>query len=157
MILPRIPRHVLLGVFMNKDTEELANKLNKLDSSDKLNEFLEKELDVRAKDFKTYITDIINLKGMTITDLRKRSLIDRTYIYQIMDGRKKPGRDKVVAMCIACNLDLEETQKALMYSGNSELYVKSRRDSIIIFAINNRLNVISTNDLLAKYEEPILQ
>lgn len=142
---------------MNKDTEELAKKLNKLDSSDKLNEFLEKELDVRAKDFKTYITDIINLKGMTITDLRKRSLIDRTYIYQIMDGRKKPGRDKVVAMCIACNLDLEETQKALMYSGNSELYVKSRRDSIIIFAINNRLNVISTNDLLAKYEEPILQ
>lgn len=157
MILPRIPRHVLLGVFMNKDTEELAKKLNKLDSSDKLNEFLEKDLDVRAKDFKTYITDVINLKGMTITDLRKRSLIDRTYIYQIMDGRKKPGRDKVVAMCIACNLDLEETQKALMYSGNSELYVKSRRDSIIIFAINNRLNVISTNDLLAKYEEPILQ
>ena len=64
---------------------------------------------------------IIEQKGMSVADLQKKSRIDRTYIYQIMDGSK------------------------------------NRRDSILIYAVNNRLSIMETNALLEEYQTLPLQ
>ncbi|MBQ1895184.1 MAG: helix-turn-helix transcriptional regulator [Clostridiales bacterium] len=141
---------------MIKDTNELNDILSRVDSGDKLDNYIEAELKGNETDFKTYINDYIRTKDMTIADLQKKSLIDRTYIYQLMDGRKNPGRDKVIAIALAGGMTLKECQKALRVSGNGELYSKSRRDTIITYGVNNGLGVIAVNGLLQQYGEPIL-
>lgn len=78
-------------------------------------------------------------------------MLPRTYAYQILNGTKNPGRDKILALCIAAGVDYEETQRALALSNMGKLYPRRREDSIIIFALEQKLSVLQTNELL--YEE----
>ena len=96
-------------------------------------------------------------KGMSIADMQKKSCIDRTYIYQIMDGSKKPGRDKIIAMAVACKMTLPECQRALEIAQEGILYAKSRRDSLIIYAINKKLTIMELNALLEEHGLPVLK
>ena len=89
--------------------------------------------------------------------MQKKSGIDRTYIYQIMDGSKNPGRDKIIAIAIACEMTLAECQRALEISQEGILYAKSRRDSLIIYAINKKLTIMELNALLEEHGLPVLK
>ena len=73
-----------------------------------------------------------------------------------MNGSKRPGRDKILALCIAAGLDLKETKRALESAGEAPLYSRNKRDAIILYAINNRLDIIGLNDLLEKADEQLL-
>ena len=118
---------------MYKDTSELANKLNRLQNRDELDNFIENIKSGENVTFQQIVKDHLQSSDMTIADLGRKCLIDRTYIYQIMDGRKTPGRDKVIAIALALKMDLHETQRLLKLSNNSILYPRNRRDSIIIW------------------------
>ena len=63
-------------------------------------------------------------------------------------GRDNPGKDKIIRLCLAAGLDLEETQRALKVSGMPILYPRDKKDATVIFAIEHGLSVISTNELL---------
>jgi transcriptional regulator with XRE-family HTH domain len=141
-----------------KSTEQLLELLKSIDQKEELNSFIE-ESRLKADDlsFHEYIENHINKKGLSKSEMVKKSLVSRTYAYQILDGRKNPSRDKVIAFCMAAGLDIKETQKALILSQNSELYSRLKRDAIIIFAINNKLNVLSANELLFEMEENTLE
>ncbi|MEE3472219.1 MAG: XRE family transcriptional regulator, partial [Butyrivibrio hungatei] len=85
-----------------------------------------------------------------------RSSLERSYYYQIMKGTRSPGRDKVLRLCLAAELTLRQTTRALELSGNAPLYPKNRRDIILTVAINQKAGVIDANLLLSKYgEEPL--
>lgn len=141
---------------MNKDTDDLMKKLSSTTSSEELDSYLEEIRDKYPSDLKSYFKSILEEKGMTTADMQHKSGIDRTYIYQIMDGRKNPGRDKIIAMSIACRLTLPECQRALEIAKEGILYSKSRRDSIIIYAILNNMNIMELNGLLEQYKLPVL-
>ena len=68
-----------------------------------------------------------------------------------------PTKDKVVRLSLAMNLTLEECQKALKISGRSALYPRVRRDSIIIYALENQLTIFRCDELLKKYGEECLK
>ena len=76
--------------------------------------------------------------------------------YLLLDGRRSPSRDKVISLCLALKLELPETQRALTLTKNGQLYSKSKRDSILIFALGKKLSVIDTNVLLEEMNEPVL-
>lgn len=78
------------------------------------------------------------------------------YAYQILSGIRTPSRDKLIQLALGMNLELEEVQSVLKYSGNAPLYAHNRRDSIIIFAINKKTTVIDLNILLDSKGENIL-
>ena len=141
---------------MNENTNDLMKKLESTDTSEGLASYLEEIRDKYPSDFKSFMEVILKERNMTIADVQRKSGIDRNYIYQIMDGRKNPGRDKIIAIAIACQMDLAECQRALEITNEGILYPKSRRDSIIIFAINNKLSVMDLNGLLEEYKVPIL-
>ena len=87
----------------------------------------------------------------------KKSEIDRTYAYQILNGTKpNPGRDKIIKLCIAGELSVKETTRALEIAKAGILYPREKRDAIILFAINNKLSVQDTNMLLDSYDLDIL-
>lgn len=74
--------------------------------------------------------------------------LDRTYGYQVLNGTKKPSRDKILQLCIGGSFSLKETNKVLKLGNCGELYSKNTRDAVIILGINKKLNVLQINELL---------
>ena len=136
---------------MTDKTGDLMNRLTSTESHEELDQYLASIRDKYPKDLSSYIKAILAEKGMSIADMQKRSCIDRTYIYQIMDGSKNPGRDKIIAMAVACRMTLPECQRALEIAQEGILYAKSRRDSVVIYAINNKMDIMGLNGLLEQY------
>ena len=127
------------------------DKLTSTDSTEELDRYLNEIRDKYPKDLSSYLKAVFAEKGMSTADVQKKSGIDRTYIYQIMDGTKHPGRDKVVAIAIASGMTLAECQRALEIAQEGILYAKSRRDSLMIYAINKKLSIMDLNGLLEEY------
>lgn len=94
---------------------------------------------------------ILSDRKLKTSDLVKLTGLDRTYTYQIMSGRKKPSRDKVIAICFALNMSFEDTQQLLKATGYPILYARFQRDSIIIFALQHNASLTDTNELLYDY------
>ena len=109
---------------MTDKTGDLLNKLTSTDSPEDLDLYLEQIRDKYPKDLSSYIKTILSEKGMNTADMQKKSGIDRTYIYQIMDGSRNPGRDKIIAIAIACEMTLAECQRALEIAQEGILYTK---------------------------------
>ena len=142
---------------MTDKTSDLMEKLQSTENTSELDKYLEDIRGKYPKDLSSYIKAILAEKGMSTADMQKKSGIDRTYIYQIMDGSKNPGRDKIIAMAVACKMTLPECQRALEIAQEGILYAKNRRDSILIYAVNNRLSIMETNALLEEYQTLPLQ
>ena len=138
-------------------TEDLLKRLNASHDLDSLSNYLDGIEKALPDSTGTYLKKLLKEKDVTPSEVIKRSRIERTYCYQIFNGRKKPGRDKLLAISLALSLTLEETQRLLGIAKEGVLYVKSRRDSIIIYAINNKMSVLDTNFLLNQYEESELK
>lgn len=142
---------------MTDKTSDLMDKLTSTDSPEELDKYLEEIRDKYPKDLSSYIKAVLAEKGMSTADMQKKSGIDRTYIYQIMDGSKHPGRDKIIAIAIACEMTLPECQRALEIAQEGILYAKSRRDSLVIYAINKKLSIMELNGLLEEHDLPSLK
>ena len=141
---------------MTDKTSDLMENLQSTENTAELDKYLEEIRDKYPKDLSSYIKAILAEKGMSTADMQKKSGIDRTYIYQIMDGSKNPGRDKIIAMAVACKMTLPECQRALEIAQEGILYAKNRRDSLIIYAIGKKMNIVELNGLLDEYKfEPL--
>ena len=71
-------------------------------------------------------------------------------------GERTPSRDKVIALCLAMGLTPEEAHSLLCHTGFSDIYPKNRRDSVLIFALERKLTVLETNELLYELGEELL-
>lgn len=141
---------------MTDKTKDLMDKLMSTDTPEDLGSYMEAIRDKYPNSLSSYFKAVLAEKGMSIADMQKESGIDRTYIYQIMDGSKNPTKDKIVAMAIACRMTLPECQRALEIADTGILYAKSRRDALIIYAISNGLNIRDLNGLFEEYDLPQL-
>lgn len=110
------------------------------------------------QDFKTYMKSIMEREGIDRATLAKIARLERTYVYQLLDGKKcHPGKDKIILMALALRMSVKETQRALDIAGTATLYPKNTRDSILIYALNKRLSIASTNALLVQRGEKELE
>ena len=136
-----------------RETSDLLNRLKDFNDLESLSQYIKKIETNGPPELNNYIKSIMQEKQICTVELVKRSLIERTYFYQILNGRKKPGRDKLIAIAIALKLSLEETQYLLVMAKEGSLYERRKRDCIIIFALSHELSVLDTNILLTKYSE----
>lgn len=142
---------------MKKTTGELLQILNGINKESELNQFAEDNLvGLEPNTIPQFLEKMIDKYQKNKSQIIEASCIPRTYAYQIFKGIRKPGRDKLLAMCLAIGLNLQESQQALCLSSLGGLYPKKKRDAIIIFAINKGLSVMETNDLLYEMNESIL-
>ena len=81
----------------------------------------------------------------------------RTYGYQIFQGEKNPGRDKIIAITFAMGLNLEECNRLLTLARTNILYSKNKRDAIIIFGIENKYSLSQVNEVLYEMCEDIIE
>ena len=131
------------------ETVELMSILKNIDDESYLDEFV-KITSTNFSDLSlpNFFQNICKENGISKSDLIKNAEIDRTYGYQILNGTKKPSRDKLLKLCISASLDIEESNKALKLGNVGQLYPKNPRDSIIIFGINKKLNLFQIDELL---------
>ncbi len=136
-----------------ESTGDLLNRLKSADSMSSLDEYLESIEGKFNGTFSEYMQQMIDARGISVAELARISKIERTYCYQIMSGKKNPRRDKILLMALAIGMTYEETQRALEISNAGVLYVKSKRDSAIIYGINKKLSVMDVNSILKQIGE----
>lgn len=103
--------------------------------------------------FKEYLDSLLTAKAVKKAAVIKSSGPTDSYAFQIFQGFKSPSRDKLLALAVGLGVTFDECQKLLKLAGVNELYVKNRRDAIIIYGIENGLAVPELNDLLFELEE----
>ena len=104
-----------------------------------------------------YLTNLLTEKNLLKKEVVRKSGLNREYVYHLFAGTKeKPSRQKVLAIGVAMGLNLEEMQYLLKYAKLNILYPRNQWDSVIISAIEQKLNVMETNDLLHQLGETLL-
>lgn len=150
----------MVGDTMDKRiTKELENQLIQIKDKDNLVIYLEDtNTIVPYKNFVEYFFSLEKVKNIKLSEIIQQSGIERTYAYQILNGTKqKPGRDKIIRLCIGAGLTLAETIRALEIAQEGTLYARNKRDVIIAFAINKSCDVNDTNELLMGFNEEVLK
>ncbi len=132
-----------------KSTGELLEviKNNPLDRT--IKEIQDEQLNISLRE---YLNSLIAERGSKPSEVMKKAGLNKSYFYAIIDGtRANPSRDILIRLCFGFELSLDETQKLLKTFGAAVLYPRSRRDSIIIHAIENKLTLEECNDNLHAY------
>lgn len=131
---------------------------NLLSDSANINEFIDKfEEELEYPSFVEYINRLIKDRGLSVPEIIENGFMNESYCYQLIKGTRKPSRNKIIQLCFALGLNLEESNKLLLCGQKNVLYVRDKRDAIIIFGINKKLSVMDAEEiLLERGFEPIL-
>ncbi len=138
-------------------TENLMKVLQKATTEEQLDRYIAEPGQTDRRTFSEYFSACLRERSISPGELIRRCDIDRTYCYQILNGMRKPGRDKVIMLSLACGMSLHEAKRGLELAGLAPLYPKNRRDAILIFAFDNHLSEMEAQELLDRFGEKILQ
>ena len=139
-------------------TRHLDEILRSITSNAKLEEYLSSPgTESPFNSFIEYFKSLPAVASIVPADIYKLADLDRTYCYHIWNGTKTPSRDKILLLCIAAGLNRDETRRALEAGREAPLYPRSRRDSVISYAIQQKINVMETNALLDEMGMEILK
>ena len=137
----------------DKNTDELFVELRK---GNDVKNYLRQNRDEFVRPLSEYLGSLLAQKNLSKQAVIEKSGIQREYAYHIFSGLKKnPSRQKILALAFAMNLTLEETQYLLRYAKQSPLYPRNPWDSVIISAIDQKLSVLQTNELLSQLGETL--
>ena len=100
-----------------------------------------------------YLCLVIEEKALSKADIIRKSDINEIYAYQIFSGKRTPSRNKLLRICVGAEFSLEETNEILKVAGFSPLFPKIKRDSIIIFGIQNNYSILQINEELYSHQE----
>lgn len=130
---------------------------NELQASEDIDTFLKKnKQNMIPHNLPIHLSLLLKQKGLRRSKVARDSLLDRKYVYQIFSGEKTPSRDKLIALAFGLRLSADETQTMLKVSGNRELYVRDKRDAIILYAFHRNMSIFKANDLLFDHDLKIL-
>ena len=103
-----------------------------------------------------HLDALLDQKETSKAEVIYRARLDTVYGYQIFNGTRKPSRDKLLQLAFGFPLTYKETLTLLRIAGVYSLYVRRRRDSIIIFALNKGFSLEQLNELLEQEDEAYL-
>lgn len=137
-----------------KDTDSL--RLELMDSPD-LDEFLTENSDsFMDGSVSDYLIQLINEKKISKSTLAKQSGISEVYLHQIIAGKRKPSRNRVLCICYGLGATVEVTQTLLKLCGFAQLYSANRRDAIILYGLMHGMELYPINDKLFIEDEETL-
>lgn len=129
-------------------TSTLLNKLNDRKSG---KEFLKQEL--KTPDCSRFIKEVLENAGISASEWIISVNISKSHGYQILRGERTPGRDILLRTALLLHLSLKETQRLLAIGSCGALYPKVRRDAAVIFALNQRMTLLETEELISALPE----
>ncbi|MCD7752922.1 MAG: hypothetical protein LUI10_14510 [Lachnospiraceae bacterium] len=138
-----------------KSTDALDQVLKRLDTED-IDDYLDTYADdlvLEEHPFSSYMRKLIKRNGLTQRTVFERAEIPDRYGYRLLTQEKNTKqRDYILRLCIASQLSLKETQRALKLYGMSELYSKFPRDAVLMIALNKEIyDIARVNALLTEH------
>ena len=138
-------------------TASSAAAANNLVNAKNIEDFLaENQEYMLGMDLFEYLMLLLRQKGLKRADVVRDSGLEKAYVYQIFDGKKRPSRDKLIAIAFGLHLNAEETQRMLKLGECSELYARVARDAVILFAVQRGMDIAAADDLLYRNNFPTL-
>lgn len=113
---------------------------------------------IEKEEYSSYMRSLIDEKKLRQKDIFYKADIRQDYGYKIVSGEKATKkRDIYIRICVAAEFTVEETNRILKFRWLPELYVRVKRDALIINALANEIgDVYELNDILVKNgEEPL--
>ena len=142
---------------MAKSTDELMKILK---SEPDIESYIEgNSEDITNISLTQYIEDLLKEQKLTAAKVARRGQMSDSYFYNISQGVKEnPSRDKIIQMCFGFALDAEESRRFMRVARVGELYPRIRRDSIILFCLENRIDILECDKKLEEAgDKPILR
>ena len=134
-----------------KSTECLQSELKKSESVERFLQTNSAEL--KFQTVPEYLNEMLIKHNEEKKAVVQTSGLTGTYAYQIFDGKKNAGRDKLIQLSFGFPLSLDETQRLLRLGGYSELYVKKKREAFVMYALEKNYDIYQLNELLYQNEE----
>lgn len=140
----------------NTTTDKLGAKLKETHD---IHQFLKNNQDIFVNiDLSNYLEHLLKQKNLTKAQVIHQSGLPTTYTYKIFSGERATTKARILALAIAMNLSIDETNHLLIHAHHSQLYPRDSWDAVIIYALQNHLNVIKTNILLTDLNKsPLLE
>ena len=117
------------------DTQDLERKLREDIFFDE-NAILES----KNPDIHILINKHIAEKGFTHADVIRKLNVERSYGYQLLNGKRVPTRIQLIKLCFLLKLTFEETQKLLKAAGKEILYARNVTDAKIMYSIEHNID-----------------
>lgn len=134
-----------------KSTEELLNLLQNLD----IEEF-KKSDSFQDINISAYLNELLKQHGLQTKDVIIRLNMERSYTYQILNGRRQPTRNFLIRIAFLCQLSADETQRLLSIGNRPGLYPRNRFDAAVLYCLQHQLSEEELNKLLADIGEETL-
>ena len=99
------------------------------------------------------LREILEKAEMSVPEWIAGADISKSYGYQVLRGERTPGRDILLRTALVVQLSLKETQRLLAVGGCGALYPKVRRDAAVIFALNHKMTLWETEELISSLPE----
>ena len=100
-----------------------------------------------------YLEQLLDKYQMSISELITKTLLSKSFVYQILSDERNPGRDILLRIAIAIHLSMEEVQHLLLLAQKGALYPKVRRDAALICCMERKLSLDETDDFLRSIGE----
>jgi len=85
-------------------------------------------------------------------DICAEANIQRTHLYKILKGERRPSRDLALALCFIFQMTVKESQNHILLLGE-QLNEKVKRDYIILYGLRSKRDLDSINEILEHYDE----
>lgn len=136
---------------MDNTTRSLSRILENIKDTESGKEFIENNTS-KELNLSSLLNEYIGDNNLKIPDIIRDSGLTTSYVYNILNGDKNPGRDKIIALCIGMHMNYSMTQRTLETAKQAPLYPKDERDARIAIAINMRVkDVTRVNLILDEY------
>ena len=95
-----------------------------------------------------YLTKLCESKEVPQKKLFWEADIEKSLGYQIFKGRRRLSRDNAVKIALVLKLDVQETQRLLAISKNSQLYPLISRDAALLYYLHHGTNYLKVQENL---------
>ncbi len=97
---------------------------------------------------KKALGEIIFARNLEIQEFADKVGISKAFAYQILNGSRRPTRDKLIVIGLKLFVTIDELNNLLLSAGKKRLYAKNKRDAAVIYAITHNITLQKLNKLL---------